>query len=72
MSISQAHFDKAIQEIEHRNPLNRPVVDLSIQHLDNGAIISTRERIMKDVRLSFSVLHISLNHVPFTRSRNLR
>jgi serine/threonine-protein phosphatase 2B catalytic subunit len=48
MSSVQTHFNKAIQEIEHRNP-NRPAVDLSIQRLDNGAVISTRERIVKDV-----------------------
>ncbi|KAF8131860.1 Metallo-dependent phosphatase-like protein [Boletus edulis] len=49
MTSVQAHFDKAIQEIEHRNPPNRPTVDLSIQRLDNGAVICTRERIVKDV-----------------------
>lgn len=58
MLTAQAHFDKAIQEVEHRNPANRPVVDLSIQCLDNGMTISTRERIIKDVRLSFSVIWI--------------
>ncbi|KAG9308175.1 Metallo-dependent phosphatase-like protein [Chiua virens] len=49
MTSVQSHFDKAIQEIEHRNPANRPIPDFSIQRLDNGAIISTRERIIKDV-----------------------
>lgn len=71
MSTAQTHFDKAIQEIEHRNPANRPAVDLSIQRLDNGTIISTRERIIKDVRISFSVTQTSLSHVSLTRSRNL-
>lgn len=53
MSGAQTHFDKAIQEIEHRNPANKPDVDFSVQRLDNGAIISTRERIIKDVRRPF-------------------
>ena len=58
MSTAQTHFDKAIQEIQHRNPANRPTVDFSIQHLDDGAIISTRERFIKDVRRPF----LSLRH----------
>ncbi|KAG8220533.1 serine/threonine protein phosphatase 2B [Butyriboletus roseoflavus] len=49
MSSVQTHFDKAIHEIEHRNALNRPAVDCSMQRLDDGAIINTRERIIKDV-----------------------
>lgn len=50
MPNAQSHFDKAIHEIEHRNQVNRPAVDLSIQRLDNGAVICTRERIVKEVR----------------------
>jgi hypothetical protein len=71
MSSVQTHFNKAIQEIEHRNP-NRPAVDLSIQRLDNGAVISTRERIVKDVCHPLSVTLMLLSHMSFTRSRNLQ
>ncbi|KAF9236002.1 serine threonine protein phosphatase 2B [Melanogaster broomeanus] len=45
----QAHVDKAIQEIEHRNPTGRPVTDFSRHQLENGATVSTQERMMRDV-----------------------
>ncbi|KAF9222288.1 Serine/threonine-protein phosphatase 2B catalytic subunit A1 [Gyrodon lividus] len=49
MPSAQAHVDKAIQEIEHRNISGRPAVDFSTHQLESGATVSTRERIVKDV-----------------------
>ncbi|KIJ63466.1 hypothetical protein HYDPIDRAFT_112878 [Hydnomerulius pinastri MD-312] len=47
MLNAQAHVNKAIQEIEHRNPT--PAADFSRHQLENGITVSTRDRIAKDV-----------------------
>ncbi|KIK81972.1 hypothetical protein PAXRUDRAFT_735013 [Paxillus rubicundulus Ve08.2h10] len=49
MPSAQAHVDKAIQEIEHRNVAGRPSVDFSKHRLENGATVNTQERMVKEV-----------------------
>lgn len=54
MPITQAHVEKAIEQIEHRRrPSN---VDFTQHVLEDGNIISTQERVIKDVRPLRSVL----------------
>jgi serine/threonine-protein phosphatase 2B catalytic subunit len=48
MPITQAHVEKAIEQIEHRRrPSN---VDFTQHLLEDGNIISIQERVIKDVR----------------------
>lgn len=47
MVASQGQMYRAIQEIQFRN--NRPSIDYSKQRLENGSVVSTQERIVKDV-----------------------
>jgi serine/threonine-protein phosphatase 2B catalytic subunit len=48
MTIGQTQLERAIYEIQHR--ANVPQLDFSQHQLDNGYTISTRERVVKEVR----------------------
>jgi len=48
MTIGQSQLERAIQEIQHR--ANVPQLDFTQHQLDNGYTISTRERVVKEVR----------------------
>lgn len=49
---SHAHMARAIEQISDKQPV--PEIDYTMHRLDDGTIISTQERVIKDVRvLSF-------------------
>jgi serine/threonine-protein phosphatase 2B catalytic subunit len=48
----QTQLERAIYEIQHR--AEAPQLDFTQHQLDNGYTISTRERVVKDVRLAVS------------------
>jgi serine/threonine-protein phosphatase 2B catalytic subunit len=52
MIVGQNQFERAIYEIQHRAEV--PQLDFTQHQLDNGYTISTRERVVKDVRLAVS------------------
>lgn len=53
MPITQAHVEKAIEQIEHRRrPSN---IDFTQHVLEDGNVISTQERVIKDVWLVHGV-----------------
>lgn len=52
MTIGQSQLERAIHEIQHR--ANVPQLDFTQHQLDNGYTISTRERVVKEVRLARS------------------
>ena len=47
MSATQKHIEKAIGQIQHKEPL--PEIDFTQHQLDNGYTISTQERVVKEV-----------------------
>jgi serine/threonine-protein phosphatase 2B catalytic subunit len=50
MIVDQTQLERAIYEIQHR--AEAPQLDLTQHQLDNGYTISTRERVVKEVRLA--------------------
>jgi len=52
MTVGQSQLERAIYEIQHRS--NVPQLDFTQHQLDNGYTISTRERVVKEVRLATS------------------
>jgi serine/threonine-protein phosphatase 2B catalytic subunit len=46
--VGQTQLERAIYEIQHRAEV--PQLDFTQHQLDNGYTISTRERVVKDVR----------------------
>ena len=48
MSATQKHIEKAIEQIQHKEPL--PEIDFTQHQLEDGNFISTQERVIKDVR----------------------
>jgi hypothetical protein len=50
MTIGQTQLERAIYEIQHR--VEAPQLDFTQHQLDNGYTISTRERVVKEVRLA--------------------
>lgn len=42
------HLEKAIEQIQDRNPQRD--IDFTQHTLDDGSVISTQERVIKDVR----------------------
>ena len=64
MTVGQTQIERAIYEIQHRAEV--PQLDFTQHQLDNGYTISTRERVVKDVRLSFPVV---IRGVDVMRSR---
>ncbi|KAI0826261.1 serine/threonine protein phosphatase 2B [Irpex lacteus] len=48
MSSTQKQIEKAIGQIQHKEPL--PEIDFTQHQLDNGFTISTQERVVKDVQ----------------------
>lgn len=46
--ISQAQVDRAIEQIEHKRRLSN--IDFSQHVLEDGSVVSTQERVVKDVR----------------------
>jgi serine/threonine-protein phosphatase 2B catalytic subunit len=54
MTLGQSQLERAIHEIQHR--ANVPQLDFTQHQLDNGYTISTRERVVKEVRLAASRL----------------
>lgn len=47
MSVTQKHLEKAIGQIQHKEPL--PEIDFTQHQLENGLMISTQERVVKEV-----------------------
>lgn len=47
MSATQRQIEKAIDQIQHKEPL--PEIDFTQHQLDNGYTISTQERVVKEV-----------------------
>jgi serine/threonine-protein phosphatase 2B catalytic subunit len=52
MIVGQTQLERAIHEIQNR--AEAPQLDFTQHQLDNGYTISTRERVVKDVRLAVS------------------
>jgi serine/threonine-protein phosphatase 2B catalytic subunit len=50
MSATQKHIEKAIGQIQHKDPL--PEIDFTQHQLENGFTISTQERVVKEVGLA--------------------
>jgi hypothetical protein len=48
MTIGQTQLERAIYEIQHRAEV--PQLDFTQHQLDNGYTISTRERVVQEVR----------------------
>lgn len=48
MSAAQKQIEKAIGQIQHKEPL--PEIDFTQHQLENGFTISTQERVVKEVR----------------------
>ncbi|KIP11851.1 hypothetical protein PHLGIDRAFT_17843 [Phlebiopsis gigantea 11061_1 CR5-6] len=48
MSVTQKQLEKAIGQIQHKDPL--PEIDFTQHQLDNGVMISTQERVVKEVQ----------------------
>jgi len=63
MTVGQTQIERAIYEIQHRAEV--PQLDFTQHQLDNGYTISTRERVVKDVRVSF----LAIRGVDVMRSR---
>ena len=55
MTLGQTQLERAIYEIQHR--VEAPQLDFTQHQLDNGYTISTRERVVKEVRLAVSRCH---------------
>jgi hypothetical protein len=49
MSATQKHIEKAIGQIQHKEPL--PEIDFTQHQLENGFTISTQERVVKEVQM---------------------
>ena len=54
MSATQKHIEKAIGQIQHKEPL--PEIDFTQHQLENGFTISTQERVVKEVCTPFAAL----------------
>ena len=54
MSATQKHIEKAIGQIQHKEPL--PEIDFTQHQLENGFTISTQERVVKEVCLQFAFM----------------
>jgi hypothetical protein len=52
---SKSQLERAIKEIQGRRPA--PDVDFTQHQLENGFTVSTQERVVKEVRLSFPLTH---------------
>jgi len=52
MIVGHTQFERVMYEIEHRAEV--PQLDFTQQELDNGDTISTRERVIKEVRPTIS------------------
>ena len=50
MTLGQTQLERAIYEIQNRTEV--PQLDFTQHQLDNGFTISTRERVVKEVRLA--------------------
>lgn len=60
MSGTQKQIEKAIVQIQHKDPL--PEIDFTQHQLENGFMISTQERVVKEVWMPRSVgnlLHLT-------------
>ena len=60
--VGQTQLERAIYEIQHRAEV--PQLDFTKHQLDNGYIISTRERVVKEVRLASSHCHTRVDAMP--------
>lgn len=47
MTATQRHIEKAIGQIQNKEPL--PDIDFTQHQLENGFMISTQERVVKEV-----------------------
>jgi serine/threonine-protein phosphatase 2B catalytic subunit len=50
MIVGYTQLERAMNEIQHRAEV--PQLDLTQHQLDNGHTVSTRERVVKEVRLA--------------------
>lgn len=53
----KSQLERAIKEIQVRRPA--PDIDFTQHQLENGFTVSTQERVVKEVRLSFPLTHAS-------------
>ena len=51
----KSQLERAINEIQGRRPA--PDIDFTQHQLENGFTVSTQERVVKEVRLSFPLTH---------------
>lgn len=52
--MSQAHLVKALDQIKNKEKVQIPDIDFTQHQLDDGSVVSTQERAVKDVgRLDF-------------------
>jgi hypothetical protein len=51
----KSQLERAIKEIQGRRPA--PDIDFTQHQLENGFTVSTQERVVKEVRLSFPLTH---------------
>ena len=51
MSATQKHIEKAIGQIQHKDPL--PEIDFTQHTMEDGSSVSTQERVIKDVSGAF-------------------
>lgn len=51
----KSQLERAIKEIQGRRPA--PDIDFTQHQLENGLTVSTQERVVKEVRLSFPLTH---------------
>lgn len=56
MATQQAHFAKAVSQIQHKKVVI-PTIDFSHHQLDDGTTVSTQERVVKEVIVSISPSH---------------
>ena len=73
MTLGQTQLERAIYEIQHR--AEAPQLDFTQHQLDNGYTISTRERVVKEVRLATTHCHTWTDAMPLgwgTRCKHLR
>lgn len=52
MPNAKAQLERAIHQIQEKGPV--PEIDFTQHQLEDGNIISTQERVVKDVRWTFS------------------
>lgn len=53
MASTQVHLERALHQIIDKPQL--PEIDFTVHQLDNGVVVSTQERVVKDVSSQLSL-----------------